>query len=256
MTKTTARAWVLLPAVALLAASCTPPNPLERLRGQLERYPQYSVILQDMKEEGSFSTDYFHQYRVVTGEPAAAAGATGTEAAEGEEAPEVTFTDDLLDFERVPKSVFRRYEPYLGMVILSKGEDGQVADAQFPPGYQYVGNERYGRWRSDASGGSFWEFYGKYALMSHLFGTFGRPVYRSDWGSYRTARQSGRPYFGSQRQYGTQGSYTKTTNPTFYERQKVRQARSNERFSRKVRDRTRRSSMSGTRSRSSGRGGK
>ncbi len=92
--------------------------------------------------------------------------------------------------------------------------------------------------------------------MSHLFGTRNRPVYRDDWGGYRSSRQAGKPYFGSQRQYGTQGTYTKTTNPTFYERRKVRQARSNERFSRKVRDRTKRSSMSGTRSRSSGRGGK
>ncbi len=92
--------------------------------------------------------------------------------------------------------------------------------------------------------------------MSHLFGTFSRPVYRDDWGSYRTSRGQGKPYFGSKREFGTSGSYTKTTNPTFYERQKVRQARSSNRFSRKVSDRTKRSSMSGTRSRSSGRGGK
>ncbi len=56
----------------------------------------------------------------------------------------------------MPKKVYRRYEPYLGMVILSKGENGEVADSQFPPGYQYVGNERYGRWRTGSSGGSFW----------------------------------------------------------------------------------------------------
>ena len=222
--------------------ACSPPDPLERLRQQLDRYPQYSVILQDMKTEGSFSTDYFHQYKVVTGE----------DGPEGD----VVFTDDLLDWERVSKRQFERYYPYLGMVILSKGEDGQIADSQFPPGYQYVGDERYGRWRTDSSGGSFWEFYGKYALMTHIFGTFQRPVYRDDWGSYRSSRERGNPYFGSQRQYGTSGSYTKTSNPTFFERQKVRQQRANDRFARKVRDRTGRSTMSGSRSRSSGRGGK
>ncbi|MCP3957829.1 MAG: hypothetical protein GY719_08255 [bacterium] len=236
------RRWILATLTLAVLAGCTPPDPLARLREQLARYPQYSVILQDMKTSGSFSTDYYHQYRVVNGQD--------------DQEGDVSFTDDLLDWERVGKKHYQRYEPYLGMVILSKDEDGQVTGAQFPPGYQYVGNERYGRWRTSSSGGSFWEFYGKYALMSHMFGTFSRPVYRDDWGSYRTTRGQGRPYFGKSREFGTGGSHTKTTNPTFFERQKARQRSSGDRFSNKVRDRTKRSSMSGSRSRSSGRGGK
>ena len=168
----------------------------------------------------------------------------------------MAFSDALLSWQRVPKSVYRRYQPYLGMVILAKGEDGKVEETFAPPGYRYVGDQRYGHWRSDSRGGSFWAFYGKYALLSHLFGTRNRPIYRNDWGAYRSARQARKPYFGSRGEFGTQGTYTRTTNPTFYERQKVRQQSSKDRFSRKVQNRTQRSRMSGTRTRSSGRGGK
>ena len=229
---------IALVAVVVWAAGCSSETSLDKLQRQLDQYPEYSVTLQDMEEKG-----YRHQYRVAIGELE-----PGSD--------EMVFRESIRDWQKVGRQTYNRYQPYLGMVILSKGADGKVDQGQHPPGYQQVGDDRYGQWRDDRRGGSFWEFYGKYALMSHLFGTFGRPVYRNDWGSYRTARQSGRPYFGSQRQYGTRGSYTKTTNPTFYDRQRVRQQRSGDRFSRKVSDRTRRSSMSGTRSRSSGRGGK
>ena len=233
--------WILMPLLAVTLA-CSPPDPLERLRQQLARYPLYSVILQDMKTEGSFSVDYFHQYKVVVGEQVAASD-------------DVSFSDNLMAWKRVSKSHYQRYQPFLGMVILSKDKDGKVTGSQFPPGYQYVGDQRYGHWRTGSSGGSFWEFYGKYAMMSHLFGSFNRPIYRNDWNSYRTTRSQGRPYYGANKEFGTKGSYTKTSNPSFYDRQKVRQQRSGDRFSRKVSERTRRSNMSSTRSRSTGRGG-
>ena len=79
------------------------------------------------------------------------------------------------------------------MVIISKGADGSIDHDQHPPGYQYVGNERYGQWRDDRSGGSFWEFYGRYALLSYVIGGFGRPIYRTDWNAYRDSRGLGQP---------------------------------------------------------------
>lgn len=231
---------------SLVLIGCDPPNPLDRLLAELRPYPEFSILLEDMKTSGTFSTDYFHRYKVVIGE-------------EIEGSEDLSFRDELGDWERVPKAVFRQYEPYLGMVILSKDASGPVQEAIHPPGYQYVGNPRYGQWRSDSSGGSFWEFYGKYALLSHVFGSFNRPIYRGDWDSYSSSRRSNRPYFGPNREFGTQGTYTRQSNPTFFERQKLKQQRSRQSFSEKVKDRSsrnRRSSMSRSRSRSSSRGGK
>ena len=106
-------------------------------------------------------------------------------------------SNNIREWERVDRRTYTRYEPYLGMVIVSKGADGSIDYDQHPPGYQYVGNDRYGQWRQDRSGGSFWEFYGRYALLSHVIGGFGRPIYRNDWNSYRDNRGRGQPYFGS-----------------------------------------------------------
>jgi len=49
-------------------------------------------------------------------------------------------------------------------------------------GSQLVGNPNYGHWRQDSSGGSFWEWYGKYALFSSLFN---RPIYYGSWAAGR-----------------------------------------------------------------------
>ncbi len=256
--------WRALPvfALVLVLSGCDEPsNPLDDLQRQLDVYPEFSIILDDMREDGNFFTEYFHRYKLVWAEslPDEAGG-------------ELSLQDRTTEWIQVPETVYGRYEPFLGMTLLSKQADDEISSAHFPPGYQYVGDTRYGEWRTDNSGNSFWSFYGKYALMSHLFGALQGPVYRGDWDGYRDYRrqyrQAGwgradrrtssgpiRGYFGSNRQYGTRGTVTQRTNPTFFQRQQARQASSRSRFSNKVRDRVSRSRSSGARSRGR-RGGK
>jgi len=38
---------------------------LDRLQEALKDVPSYSIILEDMKEEGNFRSSYYHKYRVV-----------------------------------------------------------------------------------------------------------------------------------------------------------------------------------------------
>ena len=215
--------WIVWIGLSLVVVGCVAGDPLERLQGELDRYPEYSVILADMREEGTFSTDYWHQYRVTTGE-----------SEEGSD--DLVYDENIRDWERVDRGTFARYQPYLGMVILSKGTDGNVDHDQHPPGYQYVGNERYGQWQGDGRGGSLWEFYGRYALISHMIGGFGRPIYRNDWNSYRDSRGRGRPYFGSGT-YGTNGTVTRQSNPNFFRRQATRQRVRTQGFADRVRGR-------------------
>ena len=138
------------------------------------------------------------------------------------------------------------------MVLASKGGIDDITNTPSPPGYQYIGNKRYGRWRQDSHGNSFWEFYGKYAFFSHLFGGFTRPIYRNDWNDYRRYNSMGRPYYGRNNQYGTQGKLTKQTNRSYFQRQKAKAQARKSRFSNKFKQRTRRSRMSGFRGRSGG----
>lgn len=219
-------AAAVLAGVLLAAAACDTQSPLERLAAQLERYPEYSVILQDMDESWS---GYSHQYRVITGEPR-------------DGSDELVHRESILDWQEVDSGTYERYRPSLGMVVLSKGADG-VEGGTHPPGYQQVGDERYGRWRDDGGGRSFWEFYGQYALLSNLVGGFGRPIYRDDWNGYQDARRRGETWYGpgrggaagsGGRTYGTNGSTTRQTSPDFFRRQQARQAAQSRSFGQRV----------------------
>ena len=218
--------------LAVLASGCSgakPENPLVDLRERLHSESDYSVILADMRSDrGLFSSIYFHRYQIVVGEKM-----------------------ETTSWTQVSKEMYRRYESLLGMTILSKSPEGEVTEAAHPPGYQYVGNSRYGSWQRDRSGGSFWVFYGQYALMRDLFGLGSRRVYRNDWDDYRSYRQQRRPYFGPKQEYGTNGSHTKKANPSFFERKKATQTRSKEKFGNKV---SRRVGRTKTSSRSRGGG--
>ncbi len=229
----------LLFAILLLITACAPSSPIERLNRQLNKYPEYSIILEDMKEEGNFFTDYFHRYKIVVGNTSG-------------NSKELEYQGGKTDWYQLPKKEYEKYYNFLGMVIVSKSKTGETSSDKYPPGYQYVGDSNYGNWRQDSRGNSFWEFYGKYALMSQMFGMFNRPVYRSDWNAYRGSRRSGSPYYGSKRQFGTRGSYTKSTNKSFFARRQLRASARQTRFSEKIKQRTRRSQMSGFRKRSGG----
>lgn len=147
----------------------------------------------------SWDTKYFHQYTIVE---------------DGEEHD--------TDWEQVSEDVYEDNLEYLGMAILTKPfgmfEDESDKNAA-PPGMAFVGNPKYGKWEKDSSGDSFWSWYGKYALFSHLlfYSTMG-PVRYSSWNGYNSSYRGRQPYFGKTDQgsakYGTNGAYTKSS-PSF-----------------------------------------
>ncbi len=186
--------------------------PIDVMKKDFRDVPSYSVILEDMEEKGTFFKSYYQKYRIVGGEQA--------------------WTTNWM---KVPKDYYQRNENFLGMTLLSKKE-GQHNTSVGPPGYNYVGNERYGKWQRDSSGNSFWAFYGKYALISHLLG--GSRVYRTDYNTYRDYRRQGRPYYGRNKQYGTNGRLTKSQKPNFYSRRAAKVRASKTSFSQRVNQRT------------------
>jgi hypothetical protein len=196
-------------------------SPVEKLQKELAQEKEYAIILNDMREEGNFVSSYFHQYRIDKGE-----------------------TKGILPFVEVSETYYKKNEPYLGMALAAKTSDGAVTTTPFPNGYQYVGNPEYGQWRQNDSGGSMWEFYGKYMLISQVMNWAGYGLNRSQYSNYSNARTSGRPYFGANKQYGTNGSVTKKQKPNFYARKAAQKTRSQSRFKNKVNQRMGRSKSS------------
>lgn len=222
--------FIIIFAIALLAGGCGKPDrelPLEKIKITLKDTPSYSIILEDMKEAGTFSKHYFHKYRVVFQE-------------------EVKTTDWM----EVPKDYYKTSELLLGMSLFVKKE-GEENSSVAPPGYQHVGDSRYGHWTNDHRGGSFWEFYGKYALFSSLMGGWYRPIYRTDYNAYRQHRTGNAPYFGRNNEYGTNGSVVKRNKPGFYNRRMARERMKKASFKDRVSKRTGRT-RTGFRSRAGG----
>ncbi len=210
----------LIITLAPLGCSSTPP--LEQLQTKLASAPDYSIILEDMQESGTFVPIYYHKYRIVQGERA--------------------ITTDWL---KVSKSDYQTNKSFLGMTLVSKTASGVNITAH-PPGYGYVGNSQYGSWQT-GSGGSFWMFYGQYALMRDMLGMGRGPIFRRDYDTYQTHRTQRRPYYGPKQggaqKYGTQGTVTRQTKPTFFDRRTAKDRMKRDSFQRKFQRRAGRSSF-------------
>ena len=229
-------------------------SPLDILIRDMNSEPIFSIILYDMEVEGNFSKTYKHQYQIIT---------------EKDSMPQ----ERLTDWYTVTRDYFTYHENNMGMEVASKGRDGKVNKGATPAGYSnYVGNPQYGQWRQSSSGGSFWEFYGKYAMLSSVFNMMTYPARMSYWNDYHNNyRGYGRSYYGpttgGRSTYGTYSDYNKKTrsnsrytrSSTFKNKVNNRVQRSNTSTRKTSTSRTSRSSSrysGSSRSRSFGGGGK
>jgi hypothetical protein len=196
-------------ADTLKSAATELPQQTEQIRnltGQL--YQSWDKILVDMEVRGvGGDKSYDQQIKTVRTQVADAAGAPGA----------VTSDEKWVD---VPEAQYHAQEKDLGMAIEHKPagkydiESERVAQ---PAGYAYIApygqSNQYGHWEQ-GSGGSFWVFYGQYALMRDLlFGRDYRPLGRYDYEEYRTYHIRHETYYGRDPvtqapRYGTSGTAT------------------------------------------------
>ena len=220
---------IIIP-LALLASACQSSDPVLRLQKKLDRFPEYAIILNDMRSEGNFFTDYYHQYKIVVNK--------SKDAAKHEQV--------LTDWQRVGTDFYRQHHKNLGMVLASKTVGGEKSRIPQPPGYQYIGNQQYGRW-AERGGTSFWEFYGRYALISSVFSMMHSPFYRRDYNDYRDHHRRGRPYYGKRGEFGSNGTETRKRHGNFFQRRQRRETMRRQAFSQRVSNRATRSHNSGFR---------
>jgi hypothetical protein len=201
-------------------------SPVDDLIKQLNGEENFSIILFDMDASES-GNEYKHQYQIIIEQPD-------------------TILEKKTDWKLVSEAFFSQHINDMGMEIASK-KNGKLTKQAVPAGYNhYVGNEKYGHW-VEKDGSSFWEFYGKYALISSVFNMM--TYQRSYWDDYKR----GGYYGGSGGYYGPQGSSPVygTKNYTSSEGNKSSWANKPNTFKEKVRSKVSRSTQQSSRFNSS-----
>lgn len=176
-------------------------TPVDNMIKDMANEKKFTIILHDMDvDEGVFSDDYKHKYQII------------------KEKDSVPY-EETTDWMPVSETFFYQHINDMGMEIAAKTADGKISKAALPPGYSnYVGNSNYGQWKTNSSGDSFWEFYGKFALMSSVLNMMTYPMYRSSYMGYYNGgyRGTGRSYYGprgadGRAAYGTNSKHVSKT---------------------------------------------
>jgi hypothetical protein len=142
---------------------------LGELTHRLRPY-DYTITLAGLKAERWQPTGdllYWHRYRMIWQAP------------QGPQA-------DSTPWRRIPREQYDEETPLEGLAVAAR-QDGRSLDGPVAPEMAFVGNDRYGHWSRSPGGDSFWEWYGKYALMRDLMGTSHRPlvIHRTEYNTYR-----------------------------------------------------------------------
>jgi hypothetical protein len=190
-------------------ALTTDPSNLRALCGQL--YDSWDKVLTDL-DSGRYGGDRVYRERIKT----IRTHFTDVSAKKSETSSDEHWTN-------VPEASYRAVENDLGMTIAHKDAglfDSEADNTPQPAGFAYIASpsqerNQYGYW-THTDHGTFWTFLPQYLLMRELLWNRDyRPVVVDDFNAYRTARRSGRIYYGQQTpasppQYGTHGSFTQT----------------------------------------------
>ena len=185
-------------SIMLVCNSCTSRSsriayektPVDLLIQKLQSTPDFSIVLYDMDYDESINK-YKHKYNVII-------------------PTKESVDSQISNWVNVSDIFFDANKDNMGMEIATK-KDGKLSKIVSPAGYSnYVGNKKYGRWEQ-RNGSSFWEFYGKYAMLSSLFRMSMYPVHHSYYNSYRGHYNTGRSYYGpssnGRSMYGTNSAY-------------------------------------------------
>jgi hypothetical protein len=221
--------FLLLAVTMILVSACSSEEPskfinfpADEIAKGLDEIQNFSIILYDMDvtEDGK----YMHQYKIIAQtNPAADVVADSSALADSTvSAQDLGFEEVITDWKEVSAEDFDFHSSDMGMEIISK-KDGELTKVAAPPGYnQYVGNEKYGQWKTDPnSGDRFWAFYGRYMFISTMFRLMS-PVPYGYYGSYYNSYRGVRPYYGpssgGKYAYGTGSTHANNMNSKFSQR--------------------------------------
>jgi hypothetical protein len=143
---------------------------------------------------GESDAKYFHRYAIV----------------EGDESKQT-------DWQAVDEATYEENYDDLGMDILAKPygmyEDEALTEAA-PPGLAYVGNPKYGEWKTEDDGRRRWSWGQSFLFYYLIFGGSRHHYYYNDWNHWNRGYRGRSGWYGrdpNRAVYGTYGSRTRNS---------------------------------------------
>lgn len=157
-----------------------------------------SIILIDMHATGFLIKTYYQKYRVVHG-----------------------FQGIEEVIVRTSRDFAKKNRENVGLSIFRRSEEGEET-LPMPPGASFIGNRGFGEWRPNKYGVPKWRFYRAYKNLPTYLGWGKWSPDQLFFDEYIAFRERNQPYYGSNKEFGTQGAVTQKNFPNYFkpERQK------------------------------------
>lgn len=156
-----------------------------------------SVILTDIHSTGFIIKTYYHKYKVVYG---------------------FQSYEELIV--RTSRQFADEKKPYLGMSIFRRYKiDQKESFTPLPPGSIFIGDKNFGNWVKKSSGKRVWQFFRVYRQIPKYLGWKEFMPSQRIFNEITVHQDQKKPFFGSNDEFGIEGSITKKAFPKYFERQ-------------------------------------
>lgn len=160
--------------------------------------PETSVILVDTHATGFLIKTYYQKYRVISGHDT---------------------VEELIV--RTSKEFARKNLPNIGLSLYRR----MIENEEFlplPPGSIFIGDHKYGSWKTNKKGVTYWSFNKAYKNFPRYLG----------WGSFRPTEEFYRalrskislnePFYGLEGEFGLNGRVTRENFPQFFKEERMK----------------------------------
>ena len=161
-----------------------------------------SIILVDMDEVGLIMKTYLMKYMLVSG-----------------------YQDPVSVTIKTNKKFWEESKGFIGMSIFRRKEsENDYSFTPMPPGFHFIGDSSYGYWRiNKETNKKEWYFYRSFSnLKKHFYYGKYRPTHQMIKEARKSAKLN-KPYFGSNNEFGMEGSLTrKNLNAKIFNKKKFK----------------------------------
>lgn len=156
-----------------------------------------SVILTDIHSTGFLIKTYYHKYKIVYGFQ--------------------SYKEYII---RTSRGFTEKQKQFLGMSILRRYKsDGRNNFTPLPPGSIFIGNKNFGSWVNKSSSTKVWKFFRVYRQIPKYLGWKEFTPTLKIYNRIQLHQKQDKPFFGSNDEFGINGSITMSSFPKYFKRQ-------------------------------------